>query len=524
MEGDAGQVQIIFTVSLSSVSGESVQVNYATANGTATAGSDYVATTGTVTFAPGVTEQSVIVSVLGDVAVENIESFLVKLSNPVNVQLGDDTASGVIIDNELANSNPAVWNVQFSVPEFTVIESDGFATISVVRPVSSVSAAVVFTASNGTALDGSDYKKVRLLVLFAPGETEQTLQVQILDDTIVEPSEIVKLDLRTPTGQPLAGNLATSELKILDDDAKPAISISDEKATEGDGGTSEMVFTVHLSAVSYHDVTVNYTTANGTATADPDYIASSGVLTIPAGSLSKVLIVLIQGELLYEKDENFFVNLSLPVNATVADSQGIGTILNDDQKPSVSIGSVALTEGNSGTKDFVFTVTLSAPSGTPGSVSLAVNNGTATVANNDYQDGSGVLTFSPGGPLSLTVTVKVVGDTTFEADETFTVALSGAVEVTIADSGTGTILNDDFAVVTGQILEDLDGDGAMSLSEIGLEGVKVRAIDSLGVTRTATTNLNGFYTFNLAAGPAILDVNNGTVRRAACSPRTTIRK
>ena len=206
------------------------------------------------------------------------------------------------------------------------------------------------------------------------------------------------------------------------------------------------------------------------------------------------------------------VNLSNPVNASIADTQGQGTIINDDQKPSLSVADIALTEGNAGTKDFIFTVTLSSPTGADASVSFAINDGTATVANSDYQDTSGILTFTAGGALTQTITVKVNGDTTFEADETFTVALSGAIDATIANSNaTGTILNDDLPVITGRIFEDLDGDGFQDLDEFGIQNVQVKSIDSLGTTRNSTTDLNGFFTVSLAAGPAFFDVNNGTV-------------
>ncbi|HEV7508501.1 MAG TPA: Calx-beta domain-containing protein [Thermoanaerobaculia bacterium] len=114
--------------------------------------------------------------------------------------------------------------------------------------------------------------------------------------------------------------------------------------------------------------------------------------------------------------------------------------------PTLSINSVTANEGNAGTTPFTFTVTLSAASATPVTVSYATADGSATAAGNDYVPASGVLTFVPGGPLSQTITVNVVGDLAVEPNETFTVNLSAPSGATLAASqGTGTIDNDDSA-------------------------------------------------------------------------------
>ncbi len=114
--------------------------------------------------------------------------------------------------------------------------------------------------------------------------------------------------------------------------------------------------------------------------------------------------------------------------------------------PTLSIDNVSANEGNAGTTPFTFTVTLSAASASPVTVSYATADGTATAAGSDYVPASGVLTFVPGGPLSQTITVDVVGDLAVEPNETFTVGLSAPAGATLATSqGTGTIVNDDSA-------------------------------------------------------------------------------
>jgi parallel beta-helix repeat protein len=128
---------------------------------------------------------------------------------------------------------------------------------------------------------------------------------------------------------------AASDIGAYERTAPPTISISDCAVAEGNAGQTPCTFTVSLSARSTSTVTVSYATANGTATAGSDYIAASGSLSFTPGSASQPLPVQVLGDLLVEPDETFFVNLSAPVNATIADGQGLGTIVDDDA-PSLS--------------------------------------------------------------------------------------------------------------------------------------------------------------------------------------------
>ena len=242
-EGNSGTVNADFTVTLAATSSGTVTVNFTTADGTATAGSDYVATSGTLTFNPGDTTKTITVLVNGDTLNEANETFFVNLSNPVNATIADGQGQGTILN----------------------------------------------------------------------------------DDTTL-----------------------------------PSISINDISLAEGNSGTSNAIFTVTLSPASGQTVTVGYSTANGSATAGSDYVATSGTLTFNPGDTTKTITVLVNGDTLNEANETFFVNLSNPVNATIADGQGQSTILNDDTTlPTLSINDVSLAEGNSGTTNAVFTVTLS---------------------------------------------------------------------------------------------------------------------------------------------------------------------
>jgi hypothetical protein len=153
--------------------------------------------------------------------------------------------------------------------------------------------------------------------------------------------------------------------------------------------------------------------------------------------------VLVNGDRLAEPNETFAVNLSAPTNATIADGTGVGTIIDDE--PRISISDVSKKEGKKGqTTLFVFTVTLSAAYDQPVTMSFRTVNGTATTGDNDYTAKTGTLTFAPG-ETTKTITIEVKGDSKMEADETFHLDLSGLSSNALftKNRGLGTILNDD---------------------------------------------------------------------------------
>jgi hypothetical protein len=192
-------------------------------------------------------------------------------------------------------------------------------------------------------------------------------------------------------------------------------------------------------------VTVNYATADVTASAGADYTGGSGTLTFTTGQTSKTVTVPILQDALDEFDETFNVNLSNVTGpAAIADATGVGTITDDDPLPTISIGDTTLAEGSTATTLFSFPVTLSAPSGKVVTLHFDTANGTAT-APADYAATSANLTFQLG-LTSLAALVDVVGDKIDEPNETFNVNLINAVNATFADNqGVGTITDDDIS-------------------------------------------------------------------------------
>jgi hypothetical protein len=223
----------------------------------------------------------------------------------------------------------------------------------------------------------------------------------------------------------------------------PGLAIADVSRGEGHSGTTPFRFVVSLSSAASQAVTVAYATANGTASAGSDYQAAVGTLTIPAGQTAGTITVLVNGDRLGEANETFFVNLSGPTNATIADGQAAGTILDDE--PRIRISDVAKKEGSRGqTTLFVFTVTLSAAYDQPVTMSFRTADGTAKTSDGDYVAKTGTLTFAPG-ETTKTITIEVQGDRKKESNETFYLDLFGNSSNSLftKQRGTGTILNDD---------------------------------------------------------------------------------
>jgi hypothetical protein len=235
---------------------------------------------------------------------------------------------------------------------------------------------------------------------------------------------------------------------LINDQTWPAapgsLSIDDVTVIEGNSGTVAAVFTVTRGGDLAGEVTVNYSTSNSGALAGSDYVADSGTLTFLDGVDTMMVTILVNGDLIDEYDQGFFVTLSAPSGAIIVDGSGFGQIVDDDDPPTISITSVSGKEGaNRKMTSLVFVVTLSGPSEKDIWVNFTTADGTATVADGDYVADSGTLYFAPG-TTSQTISILVQGDKKKESDETFSVLLSGATNATIAaGAGIGVIVNDD---------------------------------------------------------------------------------
>jgi len=408
-EGNADTVTLAFTVSLSTPSGKAVTVDYATANGTATAGTDYTAKSGTLTFAPGETSRTVSVTVEGDTVTEPDETVLLNLSNAINSSISDAQGSGTITNDDAV---PAISVDNVSVAEGNAGTSTMTFTVSLDHASASAITVDYATADN-TATAGTDYTAKNGTLAFAAGDTSKMVSVTISGDLGYETNESFYINLTNQSNASIfdARGIGT----ITNDDAAPTVTLSINNTSITENGTATVTAT--LSAVSSEDVTVTlgYTgTATGSGT---DYTASAAAITIAAGSTTGTVTITAVNDTLDEADETVIIDITGVTNGTESGAQQVTTTITDnDDAPTISANDPSVTEGNTDTVTLAFTVSLSTPSGKAVTVDYATANGTAT-AGTDYTAKSGTLTFAPG-ETSKTVSVTVAGDTVTEPDET----------------------------------------------------------------------------------------------------------
>jgi hypothetical protein len=424
------------TATLDMASAVVVTVDYTASGGTATAGSDYVVASGTLTFPVGVTTQTFSVTVIDDDVDEVAqETVNLTLSNPGNAELGTPTSAVLRIQD---NDPPPT--VQFSPSVFAQNEHGANAVIGVeLSAPSAFLITVDYATSNGTATAGSDYLATSGTLTFTPGTTTQSFSVSILDDALDEPNETVNLSLSNPVSA-VVGTPA-STLTIVDDDGASTVQFSSSSYSVSEGGGTATI-TVTLSAPSAQSITVQYATSNGTATAGSDYTGTSGTLTFAPGQTVQTFSVAVTEDSIDEANETVNLTLSNVTNATLGTpSTATLTIVDDDAQPDVRFSassySVDETAGSA-----TITVTLSAVSGKTITVDYETSDGTA-VAGSDYLAKTGTLTFDPGVTVR-TFTVTILNDTLNEDDETVGLTLSNPSNVSLdsPSSATLTIVQD----------------------------------------------------------------------------------
>ena len=424
VSGDEGSA-LDFVVSVSSASGRTVRVNYATANGTARSGQDYQAAQGALTFASGETSKTVSVATLGDALTEPAETFSLTLSSPVNATLAVTSADGTILDNNLS---------PLSVAGASGDEGSALDFVVSTPSASTDTITVNYATKDGTAVSAQDYQAVQGTLTFAPGETAKTVSVMTVNDVLDEPVETFALMLSTPKKATLA--VVSANGTITDNDAAPELSVAGVSGDEGD----IFGFVVSASAASGTTIRVNYGTADGTAVSSRDYRAARGTLAFAPGDTSKTVSVTTLVDVLDEPAETFVLTLSSPVNATLGTASASGTIVDDDAPPQLSVAGVSGDEGSA--LDFV--VSASSMSGRTVTVNYGTADGTAVSAQ-DYQAAQGTLTFAPG-EARKTVSVATLADALDEPAETFLLTLSSPVNATLGTaSADGTIVDDDAA-------------------------------------------------------------------------------
>ena len=453
-EGNEGVLPMAFVAKLSAPSPRPIRVAYATRDVTAKAGDDYEAASGELTFAPGETEQRVVVHIACDLIVEDDDRFELVLSDAENVKLRTVAATATIRNDDQAFLAIA--------PVGRVVEGGGAkgrgqpasaqAKFEVsLSAVSHRTVAAGFLTRNGTAQAGRDYLARSGELFFPPGAQSREVFVTVLDDAVAEADETFALELVEPENAELAPDRATAVATIVDDDsqaqaaatalAEPALSVADAKAMEAAG---EIVFDITLTPAAAVPVAVAYETEDGSARAGRDYLRRQGELAFAPGQRHHTLRVPVQQDATPEADETFRLLLRAPVNAGVTRARATGTIVDDDAAQ-LSVALVP-TERGAGLKEgeassAAFRITLAPASEQPVRVAYRTQDGTAR-AGEDYAATAGVAEFPPGTVEQL-VSVPLLDDDKVEPAETFRLLLAAPANAELAVAAALATIGDD---------------------------------------------------------------------------------
>ena len=415
-----GAGAVHFPVTLSCPATAPLTVDYTTVDDTAQAGSDYTATSGSLTFAVGEFEKTIIVPVLGDPVHEYDESFGLVLDLPVDLASLDRSATATLVDDDLG--------VSLSVGDATVLEGDGGSMDALVDVTLSAPSGrmvrVDYATADGTALSDVDYDTTSGTLTFAPGEILKTVRITVHGDVLDEADETADLVLSNPVQASLSD--ATGTLTVRDDD-EASLVIGDATVLEGDDGDSvELVFPVTLTAESGLEVQVSWRTVDGPAgsngaVAGEDYTAATGSVTLPAGTLAGEIRVSGIGDTVQESHETFLVELFAPVHVELGRSEATGTLFDDD---GVLI-SVRDTSVNEVSPHVQVQIELNRASAEDVEVDVTTVDGSAT-AGLDYQALAETLVI-PAGTTLWTLDIPIFNDTLLEEPEDFDVTLSAAM-------------------------------------------------------------------------------------------------
>ncbi len=462
-EGNTGSTSYTFVVNRTGDTSGSTTVNYTiTGSGSnPSIATDFVGgvlPSGIISFAAGETSKTITVLISGDTTVESDEGFTLTLSNASgSAVITTSSASGLIQNDDTAisvvagDATKAEGNTGSTSYTFVVSRTgntSGSTTVNYAITGSGTNPSIANDFAGGILPSG--------VITFAAGETSKTITVLIVGDTTVESDEGFTLTLSNASGSAVITKSSASGL-IQNDDVALSVVAGDASKAEGNTGSTAYTFVVSRTGNTSGSTTVNYAiTGSGTnPSITSDFVGGvlpSGIITFAAGETSKTITVLIVGDTTVESDEGFTLTLSnASGSAIITTSSANGLIQNDDTALSVVAGDASKAEGNTGSTAYTFVVSRTGNTSGSTTVNYAITgSGTNPSIASDFVGGvlpSGIITFA-AGETSKTITVLIVGDTTVESDEGFTLTLSNASGSTVitSSSASGLIQNDDVAL------------------------------------------------------------------------------
>ena len=439
-EGPQGRSTVELGVTLSTAPGVPVEVTWSTRPGSASAPSDFVAASGTVTVARGLQTARIAVEVEGDDVVEGDEEFVVHLDAAAGADLGRVNGLVTVRDDEETVITVAPGHV--TTPEGG---RGGEPHVAVPVRLSSPAAgdvAVTWETRSGTAVEGQDFVAASGTLVIAEGEVNGTIPVTVVGDRIAAGSgERYFIVSMTSVAGAVAAP-AYSTVLMTDDDPTTSLTtaVGDVAIVEGDAGTGLALLPVVLSKPATSPLTVEWSTSDGTATAPDDYEASSGSLVIAPGAVAGTIDVPVHADTDDGVHEAFTVALSSVSAGTVTDGVGSVTIVDDDPMRLVDVGDVTVTEPDTGAAMAVVPLTTDRPVEVDVGITVRFESGSAGSDDFTWTNHVGYIT---DGQRTGTVKVPIVGDTTGEAAEAFSV-----VVITSSTSDRWVVVGDGVGTVT----------------------------------------------------------------------------
>ncbi len=528
VEGNSGTSQVTLTITLSQAVAETVTVQWTTGPGTALAGSDFTAKSGTVTFLSGETSKMIEIDVLGDTVAEPDETFNVTLSNPTGGATIGDGLGVITITND--DALPSV-----SVSATNGGEGAGSVVVTFTRSGSTAAALVVKVARSGTSVGGDVTGPTATggtwdgatLLTFADGWATVTLTFGIVDDALVEGDETLVFTIDPNVGVYAIGSPASATATIVDNDAAtPQVTVT---ATGGAEGGAPVTVTFNRTGSTAAGLTVN-TQRIGTWSSDlstaPSVTGgtwnnSTGVLTFNAGSPTVVLTFAVVDDALVEGTETFGINVLagtgyVPGSPSAANA----TITDNDAPPAVSV-----TSTNGGEGGAAVVVTFTRTGSTAAALAVAVSrSGSAgagdvnpAVVLGGLWNGVDTVTFNVGSS-SVTLTYGVIDDPDVEGPETLGFSVLGGAGYTIGSPSatTATISDNDVPSVTVSSTNGAE-DGAAVVVTFSRSASNAAAL-TINAARSGNSVEADFIapavvggSWNAATGTVTFDVGSSTV-------------
>lgn len=516
-ENDTDNSVATFNLMLEAVATTDVSMDYETIDGTAESNEDYLSQQGTLTIPQGETSATIDIEIQGDIEEEGSEVFELVLSNlQGESKLETEVVQAFIIDNDSAVTGLQLFGFGANTTELENATAQLEYRIFI-DDLSANDITFSYSTADGTATSSEDFTAANGTATIAAGESFTTIVVDVLDDLIEENNETVLLllsnvpadvNLMTPT---VVGTIHDNEPTTSD---PPRISITSAAITEGDTGTDPMEFTVSLSEASIEVISVDYASEEVSATENIDYEPVSGSLTFQPGETEKTIIVNIIGDTFTEDDEAFRIRLSnLVGDVDITNLLATGTILTDEPIAQLSLNSLSTQEGNTGTTNLDFTLSLNVATAEDVTVDYFTEDDTAT-AGEDYVAANGTVLIV-AGQTEATISIAINGDLDNENDERFFLNLENLSPnaTFLTDNATGTILNDDGTPGWQGVLSLGDAspnsDPSLDMDGTGFGGVIWEGLAS-SATFLSPIQVSRIENGNWVATETIKEVSSGT--------------